>query len=88
MGDPIMVEMPGTGQLDRIGTQRGLAAQLAYTFGQVAVRHGAQLTLTDSGRPVAVPGVGTTFTPGRLQLAQPGDVGASAVRPTSCATAR
>lgn len=59
LGDPIKVEMPGSGQLDRIGS-RGLAAQLAFTLSQVQFGTAA-ITLTDSGKVVTVPGVGVTF---------------------------
>lgn len=53
-GDPIVVEMPGTSQLDANGRNR-LAAQLAYTLAQVRFVPGAQFRLTDSGRPVVIP---------------------------------
>lgn len=53
-GDPIRVEMPGTSQLDADGRNQ-LAAQLAYTLAQIRFVPGAQLTLTDSGRPVVIP---------------------------------
>lgn len=53
-GDPIVVEMPGTSQLDSNGRNQ-LAAQLAYTLDQVRFVPGAQLKLTDSGRPVVIP---------------------------------
>ncbi|MDQ1721802.1 MAG: hypothetical protein QOI26_1536 [Pseudonocardiales bacterium] len=59
--DPIMVELPGTSQLDANGRNR-LAAQLAYTLAQIRFVPGAQLKLTDSGRPVAIPAAhGPTF---------------------------
>lgn len=59
IGDPITVELPGTQQLDAAG-RNGLAAQLAYTFGQVQF---AQLRLTDSGRTVRIPQAqGDTFS--------------------------
>jgi len=52
--DPIVVEMPGSGQLD--GDARNqLAAQLAYTLGQIRYLPGTQFRLTDSGRPVVIP---------------------------------
>lgn len=53
LGDPIVVEMPGTAQLDAAG-KNGLAAQLAYTLGQVAFA-GGRLRLTDAGRTVGIP---------------------------------
>lgn len=53
LGDPIVVEMPGTAQLDPAG-RNALAAQLAFTFASFEYS-GAQLTLTDSGRPVRIP---------------------------------
>ncbi|HEX8080779.1 MAG TPA: hypothetical protein VF557_11255 [Jatrophihabitans sp.] len=59
--DPIVVEMPGTNQLDAGGRNR-LAAQLAYTLTQIRFVPGAQLRLTDSGRSVNIPAAqGTTF---------------------------
>jgi lipoprotein LpqB-like beta-propeller protein/sporulation and spore germination protein len=53
-GDPIVVEMPGTSQLDGNGRNR-LAAQLAYTLAQMRFVAGAQIKLTDSGHGVVVP---------------------------------
>jgi hypothetical protein len=53
-GDPIVVEMPGTSQLDPKGRDR-LAAQLAYTLSQIRFVPGALFKLTDSGRAVAIP---------------------------------
>lgn len=53
LGDPIVVEMPGTAQLDAAG-KNGLAAQLAYTLGQVTFA-GGRLRLTDAGRTVGIP---------------------------------
>lgn len=51
LGDPIVVEMPGSAQLK--GDDRdGLAKQLAYTLEQA--RFG-RLELTDGGKPVRVP---------------------------------
>jgi hypothetical protein len=52
--DPIVVEMPGSSQLDSNGRNR-LAAQLAYTLAQIRFVPGAQLKLTDAGRPVVIP---------------------------------
>jgi hypothetical protein len=52
--DPIVVEMPGTSQLDGNGRNR-LAAQLAYTLAQIRFVPGAQVKLTDAGRAVNVP---------------------------------
>jgi hypothetical protein len=61
LGDPITVEMPGTSQLDSAG-RNALAAQLAYTFSSFEYT-GAQLTITDGGRPVQVPAAhGTAFS--------------------------
>jgi hypothetical protein len=72
--DPITVEMPGTSQLDANGRNR-LAAQLAYTLTQIRFVSGVQLTLTDSGRPVAVPAArGPSFTAVDFSSAQPDSV--------------
>jgi hypothetical protein len=61
LGDPIQVEIPGTSQLDGVG-RNALAAQLAYTF-LTFEYGGAQLTITDGGRPVRIPAAGgTTFS--------------------------
>ncbi|HEV2887422.1 MAG TPA: hypothetical protein VGX49_10960 [Jatrophihabitans sp.] len=71
--DPIMVEMPGTGQLDGHARDR-LAAQLAYTLDQVRFV-GAPLKLTDSGRPVVIPAAhGTTFSAVNFSSAGPNSV--------------
>ncbi|HEX8306476.1 MAG TPA: GerMN domain-containing protein [Jatrophihabitans sp.] len=60
--DPIVVEMPGTGQLDGNARNR-LAAQLAYTLAQIRFVPGAQVKLTDSGRAVVIPlARGSVFT--------------------------
>ena len=79
-GDPVVVEMPGTGQLD--GTARDqLAAQLAYTLAQIRVVPGAQFRLTDSGRPVVIPlAHGTTFSAVTFSAAGP-DSTAPGVKP-------
>ncbi len=61
VSDPMVVEMPGTSQLDANGRTR-LAAQLAYTLGQIQFVPGTELRLTDSGRPVGIPAQGPTFT--------------------------
>jgi hypothetical protein len=72
--DPIMIEMPGTGQLDGNGRDR-LAAQLAYTLAQIRFVPGAQLRLTDSGRPVVIPAArGATFTAVDFSAAGPDSV--------------
>ncbi|MDQ1741755.1 MAG: hypothetical protein QOE23_94 [Pseudonocardiales bacterium] len=72
--DPIVVEMPGTGQLDGDGRDR-LAAQLAYTLAQIRFVPGAQLRLTDSGRPVVIPAArGATFTAVDFSAAGPDSV--------------
>ncbi len=61
VGDPMSVDMPGAAQLSE-DERNSLAAQLAFTFGQVANTSG-DLRLTDSGRPVVVPAVsGSTFS--------------------------
>lgn len=61
LGDPITVEMPGTSGLDVAG-RNALAAQLAYSFATFEYG-GAQLMITDGGRPVAIPVAGgTTFS--------------------------
>ncbi|HTZ44030.1 MAG TPA: hypothetical protein VMB79_09215 [Jatrophihabitans sp.] len=52
-GNPMTVEMPGTAQLDASG-RNGLAAQLAFTLGQVQYS-GGELELTDNGKAVRVP---------------------------------
>jgi hypothetical protein len=59
MGDVISVEVPGSSQLDA-GAKIRLATELAYTFSPV--RFSSRMTLTDSGRPVAIPAVGTVFS--------------------------
>jgi Lipoprotein LpqB beta-propeller domain len=59
MGNVISVEIPGSSQLDG-GTRIRLATELAYTFSPV--RFTARLTLTDSGKPVEIPTVGTVFS--------------------------
>jgi Lipoprotein LpqB beta-propeller domain/Sporulation and spore germination len=48
------VELPGSSQLDP-DARRRLAAQIAYTFGDVLV------TITDKGRPVSIPGLTGPF---------------------------
>ncbi|MDQ2839145.1 MAG: LpqB family beta-propeller domain-containing protein [Actinomycetota bacterium] len=50
LGDPIVVEIPGSTQLDATARDH-LAAQLAFTIDPFP---GTQLELTDSGRPVRV----------------------------------
>ena len=61
LGDQITVEMPTASQLDDAG-RNALAAQLAYTFSSFEYT-GAQLTITDGGRPVQIPDAhGTTFS--------------------------
>jgi lipoprotein LpqB-like beta-propeller protein len=57
--DPIRVEIPTISQLNP-ATLRRLAIQLAYTFGPL--RFSARLTLTDSGKPVAIPDAGQVFS--------------------------
>lgn len=72
--DPIVVEMPGTNQLDSNGRNR-LATQLAYTLTQTRFVPGAQLRLTDSGRPVVIPGAhGSTFSAVNFSAAGPDSV--------------
>ncbi|MEO6502147.1 MAG: hypothetical protein ABIQ09_09585 [Jatrophihabitantaceae bacterium] len=72
--DPIVVEMPGTSQLDASGRNR-LAAQLAYTLTQIRFVPGAQLKLTDSGRPVVIPAAqGPTFAAVNFSSANPDSV--------------
>lgn len=72
--DPIVVEMPGTNQLDTNGRNR-LATQLAYTLTQTRFVPGAQLKLTDSGRPVVIPGAhGSTFSAVNFSAAGPDSV--------------
>jgi hypothetical protein len=55
LGNPTVVEMPGTAQLDNAG-RNDLAAQLAFTLAQV--QFSGQLELTDTGKPlrIAIPG--------------------------------
>ncbi|HEU5271587.1 MAG TPA: LpqB family beta-propeller domain-containing protein, partial [Jatrophihabitans sp.] len=57
IGNPTIVEMPGTGQLSA-GDRNSLAAQLAFTLEQVQFS-GGQLELTDSGKPVRIPTITT-----------------------------
>ncbi len=72
--DPIVVDLPGTGQLDANGRNR-LAAQLAYTLAQIRFVPGVQLRLTDSGRPVVIPAArGATFTAVDFSTAGPDSV--------------
>jgi hypothetical protein len=67
LGDPIMVEIPGSNQLDGTG-RNALAAQLAYTFSTFEYG-GAQLTITDGGRPVQISStLGTTFSQSNFNL--------------------
>ena len=86
--DPILVEMPGTSQLDANGRDR-LAAQLAYTLAQIRFVPGAQLE-ADRRRPAGGhPGrargrssrPSTSPRPARTAWRR-------ACSPTSCATAR
>jgi hypothetical protein len=73
-GDPIVVEMPGTNQLDVNGRNR-LATQLAYTLTQTRFVPGTQLKLTDSGRPVVIPAAhGSTFSAVNFSAAGPDSV--------------
>lgn len=61
LGDPIDIEIPGATQLDEAG-RNALAAQLAFTFATFEYS-GAQLTVTDLGRPVRIPSAnGATFS--------------------------
>ena len=77
LGDPIMVEIPGTNQLDGAG-RNALAAQLAYTFATFEYG-GAQLTITDGGRPVRIPdAVGTTFSQNDFNVLSPAPPASSA----------
>jgi hypothetical protein len=72
--DPIVVEMPGTNQLDTNGRNR-LATQLAYTLSQTRFVPGAELRLTDSGRPVVIPAAhGSTFSAVNFSAAGPDSV--------------
>jgi hypothetical protein len=72
--DPILVEMPGTSQLDDRGRDR-LASQLAYTLAQIRFVPGAQLKLTDSGRALAIPAAhGATFSAVNFSSAGPDSV--------------
>jgi hypothetical protein len=72
--DPIVVEMPGSSQLDGNGRNQ-LAAQLAYTLAQIRFVPGAQLKLTDSGRPVVIPAAqGPTFAAVDFSAAGPDSV--------------
>ena len=58
-GDPIVVELPGTAQLDD-SSRDHLAAQLAYTLSPSQYSRG--LRLTDSGHTVPIPSAsGSTF---------------------------
>ncbi|MEO6702980.1 MAG: LpqB family beta-propeller domain-containing protein [Jatrophihabitantaceae bacterium] len=58
LGDPIVIELPGTSQLDAQARDT-IAAQLAYTFAQFEYDR-TELEITDSGRPVRIPEVGAT----------------------------
>jgi hypothetical protein len=57
LGTPATVEVPGAGQLD-LGTRARLAGQLALTLDQVTP--GADMSILDGGRPVAVSSTGDT----------------------------
>jgi hypothetical protein len=73
VGNPIVAEMPGTAQLDAAG-RNGLAAQLAFTLGQVQFA-GAELQLTDSGKTVRVPAAsGALFSTANFTAASPDNV--------------
>jgi len=58
LGNPTLVDLPGTAQLD-ISGRNTLATQLAFTLNQVdgVQLNGGQLKLTDSGKPVQIPSV-------------------------------
>ncbi|MEO7261461.1 MAG: hypothetical protein ABI047_09435 [Jatrophihabitantaceae bacterium] len=72
--DPIRVEMPGTSQLDG-NVRNRLAAQLAYTLAQIRFVPGAQLRLTDAGRPVVIPAAqGPSFAAVNFSSAGPDSV--------------
>ncbi|HJQ00212.1 MAG TPA: GerMN domain-containing protein [Jatrophihabitans sp.] len=78
LGDPIVVELPGTAQLDA-QSRDTVAAQLAYTFFPQFEYDGTPLMITDSGRPVEIPDVaGTTFTKDNFVQANPVQQSASA----------
>lgn len=70
--EPIKIEIPGAGGLDRNGINR-LATQLAATLQQVPQVD--RLEITDGGKPVPVPSLGAVFpveaVSGRYQPAQP-----------------
>lgn len=71
LGDPIVVELPGTAQLDP-QSKNTIAAQLANTFAAQFGYDGTPMTITDSGRPVRIPDVaGTTFTKDNFSLVSP-----------------
>lgn len=74
-GDPIQVEIPGSARFDA-GAQVRLATELAYTLGPI--RYAGRLTLTDGGKPVNIPNVGTIFSTSDF----PG-LGADNVTPTA-----
>jgi hypothetical protein len=57
--DRIVLDIPGSSQLDGPARTR-LATQLAYTFGPVV--YSARVSLTDAGKPVAIPSIGTAFS--------------------------
>lgn len=70
-GDPIGVDMPGAAQLSD-DERNSLAAQLAYTFGQVPSTSSGDVRLTDAGRPVRVPAVaGDTFSAAQFRAEDP-----------------
>jgi hypothetical protein len=56
--DPAVVEIPGSSQLDG-AAQKRLAAELAYTIGPIPFT--GRVTLSDGGKVVDVPTVGTVF---------------------------
>jgi hypothetical protein len=60
VSDRIMVELPGSSQIDGPGRFR-LAAQLAYTLGTIPFST-PSLTLTDAGQPVDIPNIGPVFS--------------------------
>jgi len=83
IGNPMIVDIPGTGQLsspsqNAVSALNGLAAQLAWTLSQVTYDNG-QLRLTDSGKPVQVPGTqGLNFSNANFSAVGPTDATAGA----------
>jgi hypothetical protein len=71
IGNPTIVDIPGTAQLDS-DARDALAAQLAFTLSQVGV---PTLELTDTGKPVRIPSAtGLQFGPSNFSSVSPDKV--------------